>query len=275
MIDKRTLLCISCVIIILYLQISGEIKMAEATDQVQSVNLDTDEAKALIAEQVKKQVEAETLGLASNRDDILAEKRELENKLKSVDIDKYNELIDRESKAEDDKLKEEGNVEVLFEKRFAKLEEDSRARADELNRRAEEAEQKASKATLNLENRVVGDVIRNAALKAGVTEAGALSDIVDKGLRTFKQENGEFVARDRNGDLLKNADDFIVTPDRFVEGLKASNPYYFPASVGVGALGSGSVGGGRQSLEEQAAHFAAEGDIESYKKIRTQMAKDK
>jgi hypothetical protein len=116
--------------------------------------------------------------------------------------------------------------------------------------------------------KVIEDAIRAAAVEAGVLPA-AITDILLRGNPVFTLNNsGEVEARDRQGNLLKNAEDMVVTPKNWVAGLKNTSAHYWPQSEGAGAY---SPNASEQDLADQLAMLVKRGDMAGYRALRTKM----
>ncbi|MBL1494686.1 hypothetical protein ELD59_30265, partial [Klebsiella pneumoniae] len=94
-------------------------------------------------------------------------------------------------------------------------------------------------------DRVLGDAIRSAALKAGALPE-ASDDLILRAKGTFQlNDEGEAVAVDANGDVLFGKDGKTpLTPVEWAESLKETAPHLFPRAEGSGAGGHKPAGGG-------------------------------
>lgn len=201
--------------------------------------------------EIRAELEQEYAGLKANRDEVLAEKRAMKEKLASVEaiisaaggsdgIKALQELKTRLEKDEIGRLLTEGKHEEWFERRTARqrseYEQQLKKAVDELEleRNLRFGAEKA-RTDLMLETEV-----RAAAAKLGVVES-AVSDAIlrARGEFSYDQERDSLIIKDENeGAVLGKDGKKPMTIEEWLEGQKDKARHWFPPSKGAGAAGS-------------------------------------
>ena len=236
------------------------VKDADGKDIEVEVNLDATnpDVKRLIDEAVA----ASTKGLTSNRDEILTEKKGLQEKLDALgkqwdglDPEVVKNLVNRMNTDEETKLIAEGKIDEVVEKRVLAMKTDLEARL---------AAATESLTTLEGKNVSLSDKVKNLVIDGMVRQAGselkilptAYDDAIHRAKRHFQlDDNDHPVARDDAGTLLFGKDGKSpLSPNEWLEGMKETAPHWFPAPSGGGAGGGsgGSTGGGFTISREDA-----------------------
>lgn len=209
-------------------------------------------------------------GLKKKNDELLSEKKKIAETLKNfenLDPEKAREALKFLEENENAKLLKEGKIEELLAKQTTQMREDHEAKMAEMAKKLEESNNNSHLYKTKYEQKMVEDSIRSAALKAGVRPE-ALEDVLTRGGNVFSLgEDGSVEARDKNGKLVKTADDMVLTTENWVEGLKKTAPHYWPGSEGAGGLG-GEGGGGMDDLTAAMNDAAKKGDMVKYRKLR-------
>ncbi|MGE9550453.1 hypothetical protein ACQPT2_04340 [Erwinia amylovora] len=200
----------------------------------------TPEIQKLINERVNSAVSglkgknSELLGTIKQQKDNLA-------RFDGIDPDAVKTILQRFTDDEEAKLIAEGKIDDVLNKRTERLRADVDKQIKVANDRADKAEAFAGK----FRDRVLGDVIRSAALKAGAL-AGATDDIFLRGRSTFTlNDDGEAVAVDGEGNPVLGKDGKTpLTPPEWIESLKETAPHLFTPAEGTGAGGHKQGAGG-------------------------------
>lgn len=193
----------------------------------------TPEIQAIIDAKVNESV----TGLKSKNSELLGELKEQGDNLKryeGIDPDAVKTILQRFSDDEEAKLIAAGKIDEVLEKRTERLRTDVDKKLKAANDRAEKAEAFSKK----FSDRVLGDSIRSAALKAGAIP-GAVDDIIlrAKGVFTLNEE-GEAVAVDNEGSPLLGKDGKTpLSPQEWAESLKDVAPHLWPQASGTDAGG--------------------------------------
>lgn len=206
----------------------------------------TPEMEQIITERVNAAVN----GLKSKNAELLGTiKQQKENlsRFDGIDPDAVRGILQRFSDDEEAKLIAEGKIDEVLNKRTERMRADVDKQIAAANERADKAEAFSGK----FRDRVLGDAIRGAALKAGAL-AGAADDIILRARGTFTlNDDGEAVAVDGEGNPVLGKDGKTpLAPAEWIESLKETAPHLFTPAVGTGAGGHKSGGGGTLKRSE-------------------------
>lgn len=227
------------------------------------------ETKESLLSDMDKKIEEATSGLKSKNQELLNEKKKIQETLKdfeNIDPTKAKEALNfLETNAEAQMIKE-GRVDELLEKRTSSLKSEHEAQLSELSQKLEEFSTKSQTFEGLYKNKMIEDGLRNAALQAKV-RTEAIDDIILRGSREFNLgEDGSIESRDKDGKLRKTADDKILTPFNWIDGLKKTHPHYWPESQGAGFRGRFSSD--PNDYTAALAEAAQKGDMDTYRKLR-------
>jgi hypothetical protein len=202
---------------------------------VADIDLNAPEVKELIEAAAKKLADEQSVGLKANRDEILAEKKRLEKKLRDldgVDPEEFRALKAAAEEAEKKKAAAEGNWKQLEQQLIDR-------HTKELGKR--DVREKALTAALEEE------LIDAAATRALASEKGAVDLLLPHvaAQMAVVEEDGRFVAVvvDDNGTprLSENGKaGSRMTVNELVQEMKA-NERFGRAFEGTGASGSGAA----------------------------------
>lgn len=169
---------------------------------------------------------------------------ELTDKFGNVDIDKYNELM--EKAATDD-----GKKRITMEKVDEIVTERTKAMKAEHTNQIDALQKANNGLTGQLNGLLIDGAVRNSAVEAKVKGA-ALEDVVLRAKQTFKVVDGKAVAHDGEGAIIygKDGSNPLSTVE-WIGGLKTSAPHLFETSKGGGA-GAGDKKPGQQQTEDTA-----------------------
>ena len=224
---------------------------------------------------VQSQVDEAVKGLKSKNDELLAEKKKIQEKLTEFaeldDPKLAKEALDFFNKSTDAQLIRDGRIEELIQNKTKQYRQDMDTKLAELDKSIKEKETLATTYKSKFEIKMVEDHLREVALNAGVMPA-ALGDILMRGRSVFSlSSNNEVEARDSEGKLVKTKDDMILTSDKWINSLKESNPYYWPPSKSGGFMGTGA--NDNDDLQTRLNDLASRGDMVGYKALREKMKK--
>lgn len=231
-----------------------------------------DTSVAEINDSVQGKIDEAISGLKQKNEDLIGEKRAIQDKLKEfADIDdpvKALEALKLINENEEVRMIKDGKIEEVIEKRTSQLRSDQETTLTELKTQLQTALDNGDIFKSQFNSKMIEDSLRAAALKAGVRPE-AVTDILLRGNAVFSlSTGGEIEARDGQGNLLKNKDKIIITPDIYVGSLKEEAPHYWPDSAGAGVIG-GSLNTG--DMQDKLAALADKGDMQGYKKLRSTM----
>jgi len=234
--------------------------------------LKSDLVKSAIETAVSEAVTKATEGLETNRDTILAEKRELSNQLKlseeaakkfeGLDIAKIRTMIDAVNQSDEAKLISEGKIDEVIAARTSSVKAGYEAQFVDKDVEIQTLTDNNTKLQNMYESKLIGDAIQAEAIKQGMLPE-AIKDAV-------RSSGGIFTLGDDGAVQASKADEFINSPERFIKSLKESNPYYWPSNADFRMSGSGGVDSKDLNTRIEAA--AAAGDFDTYKELRSKQA---
>ena len=205
---------------------------------------DSQEFKDAVAAAVTSAVDTATGGLKVKNDDLLKKLGESNNKIKAFgeyDPEAIQTMMKNFNSSEDAKLIAEGKFDELIAKKTDSMKANHDDVVNGLTEKLKTSEENGLKYKTQIHKRAITDIVQEFAIKTKA-KPEAYDDICRRALDIFTvSETGEVEARDQNGELVK-VDDFLLNPERFVNGLKKTNPYYWPNSESSDASGSGDDG---------------------------------
>lgn len=213
----------------------------------------TPEMEQVIASRVAEQV----TGLKAKNTELLGTIRQQKDQLgrfDGIDPDAVRTILQRFSDDEEARLISEGKIDEVLNQRTERL----RADVDKQIKAATERAEKADAFANRFRDRVLGDSIRAAAIKAGALPE-ATDDLILRSKGVFSlNDDGEAVAVDAHGDAIFGKDGKTpLTPMEWADSLKESAPHLFPRAEGTGAGGhKSSVSGSLKRSEMSAADKA-------------------
>jgi hypothetical protein len=208
----------------------------------------TDKLTPAVNDQLKQSVDRETTGLKTNNQQLLDEKKKLQERIAALgdlaDPEKLKQLRDLEKMIqgnEEMQLIKDGKIDEVFNRRSAALRQSHEAEVKALKKAAEEASEKLKGVTSKFKserlNSSVAQVLQS--LKTGKLADGALPDVQRLALDIFDvDDEGKIVARDSAPVWNKGR----ITFEEFGDYLVEHKPYFFGASSGGGAGGSRKPG---------------------------------
>lgn len=215
-------------------------------------------------------------GIQSKNDELLGKMKDLQANAKNfegVDPTKFKEMMAALDQNEEAKLLADGKLEEVIQRRLDRSTSGHEAALQELQAQLDTALGDTTKYKGKLDSNTIRNEVSKFALESGVLPE-ALDDIISRAGQVFSVDaDGKVVALDANGMILKD-NGIEMTPDRFVDGLKKSASYYWGASSGTGAQGSGSgapIDGSTDKGAQAAAEIIGKGgsfDMDTYRKNR-------
>jgi len=217
----------------------------------------------------KTQVEEAVTGLKTKNEEVIGEKKVLQESLKAFegyDPTEVKTASDFYAKNKDAEFLKDGTVDELIEKKTSLITADFETQISVLTGERDEAVTHGSNYQGLFESKVIDDGVRVEATKAGMLPT-AVEDAVLRGRSIFSlDKNKQIEARDDAGKLAVTEDQKVLTTKNWVDGLKTTSPHYWPSSEGAGAHGKTGVPGTDQMAKQIAA--AESGDAKSYRAIR-------
>ena len=237
----------------------------------QTLDVNSPQIRAMI----DKAVADATSGIVKNRDEVLSEKKRLQDEYQKMqktweglNPDQVRQVMDQFSKEEERKMLAEGKLDEVVQRRFQAFitrEQKQREAAEQI---ANQARDEAAK----LKSQWHREKLYNSVARhVSGTVDGALSRIQREveAEGWFKVDDEGRITTTEHTPLGK--DGKPITMDTLNDYLLATTPFYFPASSGGGAMPSSGVStaGLKRSImsdKEKAAFIHAHGR-EAYEKI--------
>jgi chaperonin cofactor prefoldin len=211
--------------------------------------LETPEGQTWSSKFVETQVTEATVGLKNNRDALLTEKKQLQDKLQTFEgltPEELNRLRTLERDTKDKVILDNKGIDALVNERTERLRTGLEQRIDELSNKFGESSKQAAEAREKFQRVLIERVLSRAAAKHKVRPE-AVPDVMERALRYgWKLKDGvestesddvvEAVTKDgtpRYG--IKNPAKPISIDEYFSELLPSEAPHFYSESVGGGA----------------------------------------
>lgn len=215
--------------------------------------------KALIDKAVKEA----TSGLATNRDEILTEKKTLQEKLtemsktwEGLDPQAVRTIMSRLENDEEAKLLAEGKTDVVIERRTERLKADHQKQLEKLQAALAERDQKLEATGGQVKKLMVEGSLRQAAAELGLIPS-AVEDALVRAMGVFRVDDQKGLIAEENGSTVFGKDGKNpLTPAEWLESMKEKAPHWFPAPSGGGAGGGTGRGGSHTITREQARNVS-------------------
>jgi len=223
-------------------------------------------------EDLDKAIAQATKGLDSKNKELLGKLKERQQQLEQwgdLDPDRVKSVLEQFDSNEEMKLLAEGKHDEVINRRMEKVAAQYDSKIDGLSQEKTTLEQQLEAAN----NQIRDLLIDSRVVTAFNGEQGlesAVPDVVFRAKSVFRVEDGDVVARDANGELMRGKNG-PLTIQEWVADLKDKAPHLFPGSGGGGATGGRAAGGG--DFDSRMIAAAQAGDMKEYRKLRA--AKEK
>jgi len=216
-----------------------------------AITADAPEVKALIEAAVKEA----TSGLASNRDEILTEKKTLQEQLaaanktwEGLDPEAVRNIMGRLENDEEAKLLAEGKTDEVIARRTERLQADHVKQMQNLEAKLAEAVAFGETQGGTVKQLKVEGGLRQAAVEQGLVPS-AIEDALGRAMNVFKVGDDGALIAEENGSTAYGKDGKTpLTPAEWLESMKEKAPHWFPAPSGSGAGGGNGKGSGSVHL---------------------------
>lgn len=228
-----------------------------------------EQVEAKIAEARAAAVAEATKGLDEKNKELLGKLKQTKTDLErwgDLDPDQVKTMLTQFESNEEMKLLAEGKTDEVINRRMEKVAAQYESKLENLT-----AEQQAAKTQLERANTTIRDLLIDSRVVTAFNSEkgleGAVPDVVLRAKSVFKVEDGEVVARDEKGELIRGKDG-VLTITEWVSKLKESAPHLFPGSGGGDASGGRGRAGGGASVDDAMIEAASKGDMKEYRKLR-------
>jgi hypothetical protein len=172
--------------------------------------------------------------------DLRQELDEVKDKYKGVDVEEIDTLRDRVNELEQKRSTKEKDFEKELDAKVKAATEPLAKEKDAALKRAESLESDLAKVKID-------NALREAGTQLGI-RATAMEDLISRGQKLFRMEEGKVIPYDENGDkVYSQTTGELLSPSQFVERLTEQAPHLFEPNKGTGTSGDGKGGSGGQS----------------------------
>lgn len=229
-----------------------------------------------IQDYVRNQVSEQTTGLKNKNNELLGKLQNANGQLEGFggltpeQAAQAQQLFNILNGSEEAQMIKDGRIDEVIAKRIDKKEAEWTETNNSLQEKLNAATESGNKYKGLYETKILEDSFREECIKAG-----ALPEAVGDILMRARQdgftlgEDGKPELRNAEGNLVYDDKNRIITPERYVESLRQSNPYYWPGSQGTGT--TGQLGRQTQQNGMTKINDAASGqsfDLEAYRNAR-------
>jgi len=204
---------------------------------------------------------------------ILDEKKGVQDKLKiwdGMDHGKLKILQDKYENDEDLKLIADGKHDELIEKKTERMRATHKSELETLTTSNAELLTTNEKLQGQIDRGLIQSNVR-AAFDKSDCKVTAFDDLLLRAVNFFKVEEGQLVARDGSGELIRGKDG-AITPEEYIESLREKAPHWWGDSESGGLGGSNKKTGGKD-IDSQMAEAAEANDMDLYRKLRAEKNK--
>uniref|UniRef100_A0AAU7VGG7 Minor structural protein n=1 Tax=Dinoroseobacter phage vB_DshS_R26L TaxID=3161158 RepID=A0AAU7VGG7_9CAUD len=191
-----------------------------------------------------------TSGLAANKDEILGEKKALQQQLDemqktwgSYDPQMVKTIMTRLENDEEARLLAEGKTDEVIERRTERLKADHAKQLANLEAKIAELSGNYDGAVGQVKQLKVEGSLRQAAVEQGLVPS-AIEDALSRAMNVFKVgDDGSLIPENGSGTIYGKDGKTPMSPAEWLETMKETAPHWFPAPVGGGAGGGNNRGG--------------------------------
>lgn len=213
---------------------------AEATDEGEGDgNQGPDLNDPAIQEAIRKAADDQVKGLKSKNSELLGKVKEAQEHLKAwegLDPEQVKGLMQRINADEETRLMSEGKLDEVLAKRTERMKADFGSQLGSRDKRIQEMEQALKAKDEQLDRIIIDGAVREVAVKSEGFRKSAIDDAVIRGRSMFvRDEHGNPVARDANGDLIMSKDGkSALGPSEWLESMKDVADHWWQSSTGGG-----------------------------------------
>src|SRR5262249_16688016 len=165
------------------------------------------------------------------------------DKFKDIDPEKAREAEKKLKEIEEKNLLDKGNIEEVVNQRTAIMRQEHESQMKAKDKAVDAEKTRADTAETALSRLLIDGAIRDAA-SPHVKSTAALEDVLLRGQKIWRLEEGKAVPRDAKGEIIYGRKGDQLTMEEWVGLLQSEAGHLFKESSGGGAKGSGSSSGG-------------------------------
>jgi hypothetical protein len=230
-------------------------------------------AISMTPEELQAKIDEATSGLKSKNKELLDTVKSTKDALKpweGLDPEKVKGFMTKLEKDEELKLLAEGKTDEAFQRRLERVNADHQSQLENVSQERDKYQTELEKAQSQVRDLIIDQQVISSFMAEKGHESAA-PDVVNRAKAAFTIEDGEPIARDSKGEIIRGKDG-PITIQEWVTNLKDAAPHLFPGSSGAGATGSGGSGS-RSSLDARMQEAADAGNMKEYKRLRDEKAK--
>jgi len=185
--------------------------------------------------------------IAEFRDNNIKLQKELEaikKQFAGIDLDKIEDMKKRLQQIDDKKMIEAGKIDELVAQKVERMKADFEAQIAQMKTALEEKDKGLQSTTQRLSEVLIDGEITKAVTAAGVVRKSAMEDILARGRKTWKLEDGKPVPKEGDRLLYGKDGKAPLTFEEWAQALLTTAPFLFEASAGGGAGGGADKGAG-------------------------------
>lgn len=165
--------------------------------------------------------------------------KELNEQLKKwadFDPEQVRNVMERINQDEETRLISEGKLDEVLSKRTERMKADFGSQLGSRDKRIQEMEQTLKAKDEQLDRIIIDGAVREVAVKSEGFRKSAIDDAVIRGRSMFvRDEHGNPVARDANGDLIMSKDGkSALGPAEWLDSMKEVADHWWESSTGGG-----------------------------------------
>lgn len=169
---------------------------------------------------------------------LMKEKTDLEEKLKGMgDPKQIEEMKKKLQLIEDKKLLEAGKLDELVAQKTERMRQDYESQIAALRKAVDDKQMELDKTTESLSSVLIDSEITRAVTAVGIPRKGALQDLLARGKKTFRLEDGKPIPKEGDKILYGKDGKAPMTFDEWASIQAETAGYLFEASGGSGGAG--------------------------------------
>ena len=173
---------------------------------------------------------------------LMKDKEELEKRLKDIgDPAQIAEMKKKLQAIDDKQLIAAGKLDELVEQKVTRMKADYEAQIAALKKAGDDKQAELDKTVARLSEVLIDSEITKAVTGVGGVRKDAMQDIIARGKRVWRLEDGKPVPKEGEKLLFGKDGKNQMTFEEWATILAQSAPFLFESSGGIGAMGTGGT----------------------------------
>lgn len=182
---------------------------------------------------------------------LMKEKEELEKKFKDIDPEEVKEMKKRMQELDDKKMIDAGKIDELVAQKVERMRADFENQIKEMKKALDKKEGELVQTHNRLSEVLIDSEITKAVAAVGGVRKDAMQDIISRGKRIWKLEDGKPVPKEGDKILYGKDGKEQMTFGEWAQVLVETAPFLFEPSGGGGAGGAGAGAGNRGRADRE------------------------